>query len=42
LLVHGSGFSPEFGAGHVRLVYLASEEALHEAFDRIERFLKNS
>ena len=42
LLVHGSGFSPEFGAGHVRLVYLASEDALHEAFDRIERFLKNS
>ena len=42
LLVHGSGFSPEFGAGHVRLVYLASEEALHEAFDRIERFLNNS
>ena len=40
LLVHGSGFSPEFGAGHVRLVYLASEEALHEAFDRIERFSK--
>ena len=39
LLVHGSGFSPERGQGHVRLVYLADVEVLDEAFDRIERFL---
>ena len=40
LLVHGSGFSPELGKGHVRLVYLADVNVLDEAFDRIERFLK--
>ena len=39
LLVHGSGFSPEFGSGHVRLVFLADVEVLKDAFDRIERFL---
>lgn len=39
LLVHGSGFSPELGKGHVRLVYLANLEVLREVFDRIERFL---
>ncbi len=40
LLVHGSGFSPELGKGHARLVYLADVNVLDEAFDRIERFLK--
>ncbi len=39
LVVHGSGFSREKGHGHFRLVYLASEDVLNEAFDRIERFL---
>lgn len=39
LVVHGSGFSPELGKGHIRLVYLANQEILSEAFDRIERFL---
>lgn len=39
LLVHGSGFSPEFGKGHVRLVFLPGVELLEDAFDRIERFL---
>ncbi|MEE2747585.1 MAG: aminotransferase class I/II-fold pyridoxal phosphate-dependent enzyme [Candidatus Thermoplasmatota archaeon] len=39
LVVHGSGFSQEMGRGHFRLVYLASEDVLDEAFDRIERFL---
>jgi len=39
LLVHGSGFSPEFGSGHVRLVFLADVEVLKDAFDRIDRFL---
>ncbi len=41
LVVHGSGFSPEMGAGHFRLVYLANESVLNEAFNRIERFLQN-
>ncbi len=40
LLVHGSGFSPELGKGHVRLVYLANLDVLCEVFDRIERFLQ--
>jgi aspartate/methionine/tyrosine aminotransferase len=39
LVVHGSGFSPEKGRGHFRLVYLADEENLNRAFDRIENFL---
>lgn len=40
LLVHGSGFSPELGKGHIRLVYLADIAVLEEAFLRIERFLE--
>tara|TARA_B100000963_G_scaffold68696_1_gene56866 strand:+ start:648 stop:1862 length:1215 start_codon:yes stop_codon:yes gene_type:complete len=39
LVVHGSGFSPELGAGHFRLVYLADLDILNEVFDRIDRFL---
>jgi len=39
LVVHGSGFSKEKGAGHFRLVYLADEDTLNTAFDRIESFL---
>jgi len=39
LVVHGSGFSPEKGAGHIRIVYLADEDTLNTAFDRIESFL---
>ena len=42
LMVHGSGFSPEFGKGFVRMVYLPGIEVLEDAFDRIERFLSNS
>jgi aspartate/methionine/tyrosine aminotransferase len=42
LVVHGSGFSLEKGQGHFRLVYLASEEVLNDAFDRIERFLQTN
>ena len=41
LLVHGSGFSPERGSGHVRIVHLADPETLNEAFDRIDRFLNS-
>ena len=39
LVVHGSGFSPELGKGHFRIVYLPEIDILNEAFDRIERFL---
>ena len=39
LLVHGSGFSSEYGSGHVRLVFLPGTEILEEAFDRINRFM---
>jgi aspartate/methionine/tyrosine aminotransferase len=39
LVVHGSGFSSEFGHGHFRMVCLPSIEILCEAFDRISDFL---
>lgn len=39
LVVHGSGFSPELGRGHFRIVYLPEVDVLNEAFNRIERFL---
>ncbi len=39
LLVHGSGFSREFGTGFVRIVFLPRMEILEPAFDGIERFL---
>ena len=39
LVVHGSGFSPEMGVGHFRLVYLADEDTLNKAFDKIDSFL---
>ena len=39
LVVHGSGFSPEFGKGHFRMVSLPPLEQLSEAFDRIQDFL---
>lgn len=37
LCVHGSGFGKR---GFMRVVFLPKEEVLHEAMDRIERFLK--
>jgi aspartate/methionine/tyrosine aminotransferase len=40
LVVHGSGFSPEMGAGHIRIVFLADESTLNTAFDRIQSFLQ--
>lgn len=40
LVVHGSGFSPELGKGHFRIVYLPDSGVLNEAFNRIESFLK--
>jgi len=40
LLVHGSGFDPIYGAGHVRAVFLPPVETLEQAFDEVERFMK--
>ena len=40
LVVHGSGFSPQLGSGHIRIVYLADEDTLNSAFDRINSFLQ--
>jgi alanine-synthesizing transaminase len=40
LLVHGSGFDPAYGAGHVRGVFLPPIETLEEAFNEVERFMK--
>jgi len=39
LVVHGSGFSSEFGSGHFRMVCLPPIETLEDAFNRIEKFL---
>ena len=41
LVVHGSGFGCAPEAGYFRLVYLANEELLGSAFDRIERSLRS-
>ena len=41
LVVHGSGFSPEFGSGHFRMVCLPPNPVLEEAIQRIERFLSS-
>jgi alanine-synthesizing transaminase len=40
LFVHGSGFDPKYGAGHVRGVFLPPVETLEQAFNEIERFMK--
>ena len=40
LLVHGSGFDPIYGAGHVRGVFLPPIETLEQAFNEVERFMK--
>ena len=40
LLVHGSGFSKEYGKGHFRMVFLPSEKILSEALARIDQFLQ--
>lgn len=40
LLVHGSGFDPAYGAGHVRMVFLPPIETLEQAFNAIESFMK--
>ena len=40
LLVHGSGFDPIYGAGHVRCVFLPPIDMLEQAFDKVETFMK--
>jgi len=42
LFVHGSGFDPVYGAGHVRGVFLPPIETLEEAFNEVERFMKRN
>lgn len=40
LFVHGSGFDPAYGSGHVRGVILPPTEILGQALDEVERFMK--
>ena len=40
LFVNGSGFDPNYGAGHVRGVFLPPIKTLEEAYNEIERFMK--
>lgn len=40
LFVHGSGFDPVYGAGHVRGVVLPPIETLEKALNEVERFMK--
>ena len=39
LTVHGSGFGSTFGSDHFRIVYLANEDLLEQAMDKLENFL---
>jgi len=41
LTVYGCGFSEKPGTKHFRIVFLPNEQILGEAFDRIEKFMKN-
>jgi tyrosine/nicotianamine family aminotransferase len=40
LVVHGSGFDPEYGANHFRLVFLAPPSTLNSALDEIQTFVE--
>ena len=40
LVVHGSGFDPQYGKDHFRAVFLPDESLLAEAFDAVEDFVK--
>lgn len=42
LFVHGSGFDPVYGSGHVRAVILPPIETLEKAFDELERFMQKN
>jgi aspartate/methionine/tyrosine aminotransferase len=39
LFVHGSGFDPTYGAGHVRGVFLPPIEMLEQALNEVENFM---
>lgn len=41
LIVNGSGFDPVYGKGHARIVFLPPVDQLEEAFNALERFMKN-
>jgi aspartate/methionine/tyrosine aminotransferase len=40
LIVHGSGFSPDYGQNHFRAVILPPEEQMEQAFNKMEAFMK--
>ncbi|MGQ9624355.1 MAG: aminotransferase class I/II-fold pyridoxal phosphate-dependent enzyme [Candidatus Bathycorpusculaceae bacterium] len=42
LFVHGSGFDPVYGSGHVRGVFLPPIETLEGALSEVERFMEKS
>jgi len=42
LFVHGSGFDPVYGAGHVRIVVLPPLDTLEKALNEIEGFMKRN
>jgi len=42
LFVHGSGFDPVYGAGHVRGVILPPIETLEHAFSELEAFMRRN
>lgn len=42
LFVHGSGFDPVYGSGHVRGVILPPIEKLEQALDEMERFMQKA
>ena len=42
LFVHGSGFDPVYGAGHVRGVFLPPVETLNQALNEVESFMKKN
>jgi len=42
LFVHGSGFDPQYGAGHARCVILPPPEILEEAMNKLEQFMKKN
>jgi tyrosine/nicotianamine family aminotransferase len=42
LFVHGSGFDPMYGAGHVRGVILPPIETLEQALNEVENFMKGN
>jgi aspartate/methionine/tyrosine aminotransferase len=40
--VHGSGFDPVYGAGHIRGVFLPPIETLDQALNEVEGFMKKN